>query len=291
MKQLFFFLVLINFSNLVQAQESRIDSLLNAYLFDGEDLDDMMVYSGKYQFLYSRMSYDSQTYFAGRDIGIEQYNLTGQLSWFHHSGFSLGAAAVYYSALDPKISTALLMAGYSGRFTKSSDYRYRLSYDRFFFPGSDLLAASSFNSSLSGGITIDKKVAGTRLDYSLLMGKEYGSQVSWDIYGDFKVLRLGKLNRVKFEPEVSVYLGSDKTIITQVGVVPGRFPVKYETTEVESEKFGWMNTELKLPVTISLGNFDFELGYNMNFPRSVATTEKLEVTSYFNFSIGYLLVL
>lgn len=288
---LFLFLTIYLFQSGLRAQDNRIDSLLNEILFSDEDFTELISSSKNFQFLYARANYDSQTYFAGRDIGLEQYNLTSQLSYFHSIGISLGAAAVYYSAMEPKISTVLLMAGYSGRFTKSMDYRYRLSYNRYFFPTSDVLSASTFNSSLGGGITIDKKVAGTRLDYSLLMGKAYSSQASWDLYGDLNIVRFGRLNRIKFEPEVSFYLGSDKTIISQLGIVPGRFPIEYETTQVEKTKFGWMNTELKLPVTISLGNFDFELGYNLNFPRSAVSSEKIGSTTYFNFSIGYLISL
>jgi len=279
------------FHPVVYSQEDRIDSLLNVLLFEDEDFMQMASSSDNFQFIYSRVNYDTKTFFAGRDIGLDQYNMTGQVSWFHSCGISLGAAAVYYSAMDPKISTALLMAGYNGRFTKSPDYRFRESYNRFFFPSSDFPSSFSFNSSVGAEITIDKKIAGTRLDYSLLMGKKYGSQLSWDIYGDFVFLKLGKFDRIKFEPEVSFYAGSDKTITSQLGIVPGRLPREYVVTEVETNKFGWMNTELKLPVTVNYKSFDFEIGYNLNFPRSVVSTEKLASTSYFNFSIGYIISL
>lgn len=273
------------------SQTDRIDSLLNQILFDDDGgYLEVLNSSKKFQFLYSRVSYDSNTFFAGRDIGINQYNMTGQIAYFHSIGISLGAAAAYYSEIDPRISTVLLMAGYSGKFTKSRDYRYRVSYSRYFFPESNILAASSFNSSISGGVTIDKKFAGTRLDYSLLLGSETNSQVSWDLYGQINILKFGLSDRIRFEPELSFYFGNDKTIITQAGVIPGRFPQKY-TTQVEKVNFGWMNTELKLPVSVNYRKFDFEIGYNLNFPRSLVSTEKLESTSYFNFSVGYLIAL
>jgi hypothetical protein len=290
-KQILIILLFCIWGLKAHSQEDRIDSLLNILLFEDEDVLDLVSSSDKFQFLYTRVSYDTKTFFAGRDIGLNQYNMSGQLSWFHSCGISLGAAAVYYSAMDPKINTVLLMAGYSGHFTKSPDYLFRLSYDRFFFPTSDTLISSKFNSSASAGITIDKKIAGTRLDYSLLMGKEYNSQLSWDIYGRFVLYKIGKYDRIKFEPEVSFYAGNDQTIISQLGVIPGSKPPKFAVTESEQTKFGWMNTELKLPVSIGYKNFDFEFGYNLNFPRSIVTTEKLESTSFFNFSIGYLISL
>jgi hypothetical protein len=276
----------------VYSQDDQIDSLLNDVLFgDDEDLMDMLITSKKFQFLYSRLNYDTKTYFAGRDTGFDQFNMTGQLAYFHSSGLSIGAAAIYYRDLVPKISAALVTVGYNELFAKSRDYRFRISYDRYFFTKSDSLSTSSFNSSANVGFTIDKKIVGTRFDYALLIGKEVGSQLSWDLYGDFVVLKLGKFDHIKFEPEVSFYVGSDKTTITQLGIVPGRFPIKYTLTEIEKKKFGWMNTVLKLPITINYKDFDFELGYNINFPRSVVSSEKLESTSYFNFSIGYIISL
>jgi len=293
MRKIFCILVILwgFFSGKLPAQESKIDSVLNEILFDDEDLIEMVRSSQKFQFIYSRFNYDTKTFFAGRDLGLQQFNTTGQISYFHSIGISVGAAAVYYSQMDPKLSAMLLMAGYSGKFFHSADYRYRISYDRYFFPKSEVMQASPFNSSLGLGFTFDKKQVGTRFDYSLLLGNEMGSQLSWDIYGDIYVLKFGRLNNIKFEPEISMYFGSDQTIITQLGIVPGRFPRQYTVTEIEAEKFGWMNTEVKFPVTINYGDFDFELGYNINLPRTLFSDEQINPSSYFNFSIGYLISL
>lgn len=288
-KKIFFFLFLLNFWIVpkLYSQTDEIDSLLNEVLFQDDGFMDIYSSAKNFQFLYSRMNYDSKTYFAGRDIGINQFNSTAQLSYFHSIGISLGAAAAYYSAMDPRISTVLLMAGYNGKFSKLKVLRYRVSYARYFFPKSNVLVSSAFNSSLTTGLTLSNKIVGTRVDYSFLMGKQYGSQVSWDLYGNLNILKFGKYNRIEFEPEISLYFGTDQTIITQVSIVPGRFPRQYITNELEKSKFGWMNTELKLPITVSYKSFDFELGYNLNFPRSIVTTDKLKATSYFNFSVGY----
>lgn len=269
------------------AQTDKIDSLLNEVMFQDDDFMEIYSSANNFQFLYARMNYDNKTFFAGRDIGIDQYNMTGQVSYFNSIGISLGAAAAYYSEMDPRISTFLIMAGYNGQFEKFKSLRYRASYTHYFFPKSSVLASSSFNGCLNGGLSFDQKILGTRVDYSLLMGKEYGSQVSWDVYGRINLLKFGKFNKIKFEPEISLYFGSDKTIITQVSFVPGRLPRQYITTDLEKSKFGWMNTEIKMPITISYRSFDFELGYNLNLPRSIVTSEKLTSTSYFNLSFGY----
>jgi len=290
MRRIFCFLIVFTgfFSEKLSAQESKIDSVLNEFLFDNEDLLELVRSSRNFQFIYSRLNYDSKTFFAGRDIGIEQFNSTAQMSYFHSIGISIGGAAVYYSQLDPKISTIMLMAGYSNKLFNSTDYRYRISYNRYFFPKSEFLTAGTFNSSLGFGFTFDKKSGGSRIDYSLLIGNELASQLSWDLYADLLIMKFGRSKNIKFEPEISMYFGSDKTIITQVGIVPGRLPRQFTFTEVESQKFGWMNTEIKLPLTINYKDFDFEFGYNFNLPRSLFSSEQIDPSSYFNFSVGYL---
>lgn len=176
-KGLFLILVfLCSFQPLVYSQDDQIDSLLNEVIFEDDDLLDMLITSKNFQFLYSRLDYDTKTYFAGRDIGFTHFNATGQIVYFHSSGFSIGAASVYYRDLAPGINTHLITLGYNGLFTKLPDYRFRISYNRYFFAKSDSQSASSFNSSANVGITIDKKLIGTRLDYSLLIGKGVGSQ-------------------------------------------------------------------------------------------------------------------
>lgn len=283
------FIFLWLFKPAAHAQDLSVDSLVSEFLDTDEDMIDMLMNSGKFQFLYARTNYDSKTLFAGRDIGFQKFNGTGQLAYFHSSGISLGAAAVYYGDLVPRVSTALLMIGYNGLIAKSPDYRYRVSYDRYFFPKGDSIAKSSINSSIGLGFTVDKKIAGARFDYSLLIGSKTYSQLLAAFYGDFLLARLGKSNHIKFEPELAFHAGKDRALVTKLGVVPGVRPIRYTIIEQEQEKFGWMNTELQLPVTVSYNNFDFELGFNINFPRAVANpSETYKRTTYFNLSIGYL---
>lgn len=282
---LFFFI----FRPAINAQEQSVDSLINEFFDSDEDLLDLLIASRKFQFLYSRFNYDTKTLFAGRDIGFQKFNAIGQLAYFHSSGLSVATAAVYYRDLVPKISTALIMAGYNGVFTKSADYRYRISYNRYFFPRGDSITRNSINSSIGIGFTVDKKYAGFRLDYALLVGSKKYSQVLGSVYGDFLLLRMGQSIPIKFEPEASFYAGNDQVIITDLEAIPDMVSVQYSLNALEKEKFGWMNTELQLPITSSYKNFDFEFGYNINFPRAVANpTETYQPTNYFNFSIGYL---
>jgi len=282
-------LFLFIFRPSIYAQEQSVDSLISEFFDSDEDFMDQLISSRKFQFLYSRFNYDTKTLFAGRDIGFQKFNAIGQLAYFHSSGISVGTAAVYYRDLVPKISAAVIMAGYNGVFTKSPDYRYRISYNRYFFPRGDSITKSSLNSSIGIGFTVDKKIAGFRLDYALLVGSKKYSQVLGSVYGDFLLVRIGKYIPIKFEPEASFYAGNDQAIITNLELIPDMVSELSTWVELEKEKFGWMNTELQLPITSSYKNFDFEFGYNINFPRAVANpSETYQPTTYFNFAIGYL---
>ena len=50
-----------------------------------------------------------------------------------------------------------------------------------------------------------------------------------------------------------------------------------------------MNSELSFPLILSFHNFDFEAGYNINFPRALGDNQALKIVSTLNFSIGYII--
>jgi hypothetical protein len=104
------------------------------------------------------------------------------------------------------------------------------------------------------------------------------------------IAKFGFLNKLEFEPEVSLFFGSEDVIDVKIGRVIGplgrpRPTVNYFTTT----QFGLMNTEFQFPLTLSLGDFDFELGYNINIPHSLDPDYSYKVTGYVNFSVGYIL--
>ena len=81
--------------------------MLNDLLFDEDILLSMLEQSSKYHCLYASFNYRDQTYFAGRDVGIDQFNITNQVSYIHHSGFSAGVTGIYYSEFEPQLNTII----------------------------------------------------------------------------------------------------------------------------------------------------------------------------------------
>jgi len=268
----------------IKSQEEALDSLLEVILFEDEEMVSLLTGKSNYQFLYVRTHFENASYFSGRDIGIEQQNYSAQLSYFHSAGFSAGLGSIWYSQFNPRLYATSLMLGYSGKFGKSNDYRYRSSYNRYFFSKMDSVDSHAFNNAFAVGTTIDKGFIGTRLDLALLTGKETAGQVSWDLYGDITLIKLGTFDRVKFEPEISFFFGKEIMAYYELGG-PGQNE-EYEL--VEDSEFGLLNMAIRFPISIDYKNFDLEIGYNINLPNSMLTDDELPMTTYFNVSLGYI---
>ena len=268
----------------LKSQEENLDSLLEVIMFEDEEM--VLLLSGKsnYQFLYVRTHFENESYFSGRDIGIEQQNYSAQVSYFHSAGISAGVGMIWYSQFNPRLYATSLMLGYSGKFGKSNDYRYRSSYNRYFFSKMDSVDSHAFNNAFAVGATIDKGFIGTRLDLALLTGEETAGQVSWDLFGDITLIKLGTFDRIKFEPEISFFFGKEIMAYYELGG-PGQNE-QYEL--VEDSGFGLLNMAIRFPLTIDYKNFDLEIGYNINLPNSMLTDDKLPMTTYFNVSLGYI---
>lgn len=266
------------------AQEEKLDSLLDIILFEDEEMVSLLTGKYNYQFLYARTHFENKSYFSGRDIGIDQYNYSAQLSYFHSVGINLAMGMIWYSQFNPRLYATSLSAGYSGKFGKSNDYRYRTSYSRYIFSEMDSVDSHAFNSAFAAGLTIDKGFIGTRFDLALLTGDETAGQASIDLFGDITLVKLGTFDHIKFEPELSFFLGKEIMAYYELGG-PAQ---NQEYYLVEDSEFGLLNMAIRLPLTIDFKNFDLEFGYNINFPRSMISGEELPMTTYFNVSLGYI---
>jgi hypothetical protein len=270
-----------------KAQEEQLDSLLDVILFEDEEMVSLLTGKSNYQFLYARTHFENRSYFSGRDIGIDQYNYSAQLSYFHSAGFNLAFGMIFYSQFNPRLYATSVSAGYSGKIGKKNDYRYRASFNRYFFSEMDSVDSHAFNSAFAAGLTIDKGFMGTRFDLAILTGNEMAAQASIDLFGDITLIKLGSFDKIKFEPELSFFLGKEIMAYYELGG-PGQ---NQEYYLVEDSDFGLLNMTIRVPISIDFKNFDLEFAYNINFPNSLVTGEELPMTSYFNLSLGYIISL
>lgn len=273
-----------------ELREARLDSLLNEVFFDDDDLSYLFGLKKNFQFLYWRSSFDSRTFFAGREIGTQQHNLSGQLYYLHSKGFYAGVSGAWYSQLQPGYRTTILTAGYSKGLKKMDFFRYRLSYDYFFFNNDDPEFDPLYNSGLNAGISLKSKSLGTRFDAYFLLGDDVGTTLSWDAFAYVNLVRLGSYDQIRLEPEVSLYFGSElveyqlnEVIIDPVTNIG--YDYYYE------DAFGLMNVQLQLPLNIKYKQFDFEAAWIYNVPQTMGDGISYDKSSFFRFSLGYILSL
>ncbi|MCB8998523.1 MAG: hypothetical protein H6540_00445 [Bacteroidales bacterium] len=269
-----------------QEQESSLDSILDAILFEDDDLLALLYQESSYQYLYTGLNFNSKSLYAGRQVGPDQFDLSGQIHYFHSSGFNIGISGVAYSQFNPKYNTTVLTAGYFHKFKKAPPVSIRTSYSRYFFEPVDSVELSSFNSSLNLGTSYTRKHFGSSADVSFLFGDDFSTQLNLSSWGSFKLLKFGLSNKVIFEPELSVYFGNQTVIYGQFGVLSGtRW---YDLFTAQTDIFGLMNTEIALPLTLSVKNFDLEAGMYIDFPRALGNEPKIDPLAWFGISISYM---
>ena len=269
-----------------QDDSLSLDSILDDLLFEEPDLYELFDGSTNFHFLYWSTSANTKTFYAGREIGDNQFNASAQFYYFISNGLYFGASGAWYNQFDPGFRSAVVSAGYSNGFTKIPFLRYRGSYNRYIYLNMGTDFVPTITSDINAGLTARGKVVGTRADYSLLMGTDYMHQVSWDVFAKIKLFSLKGYDKIQFEPEVSNLFGTE---IFETDIATGDITDPfYVPNYVLTEKFGLMNTQITLPLSISFKNIDFEVAYIYNIPRSLDPVYYYDNTGYFRFSLGYI---
>ena len=273
-----------------ELQESRIDSIIDDFLFVEDDSDEilgLLKETKNYQFLYWRTNYDSKTFYAGREIGSNQYNLSSQIFYLHSKGFYVGLAGSWYSDLDPGYRTTVLSFGYGKGLKKIKFLRFRSSFDLYFYNNDDPDYDPIYTSSLNLGTTLKSKIVSTRFDAAFLLGKEFGTQFNWDIYSKITLLKFGKYDKLQFEPEISFFFGSETVEYDLSTYLYDEFPDIAPSYYYE-DVFGLLNAQISIPLSLSIKNFDFEFAWKRNLPRTNDYAYDYPKTSLFSFSVGYI---
>ena len=84
-------------------QLSEEDEIIDAIL--GEESEDEFLESAvtKFQFINISLEYNNKTYFSGRDIGTDQFNVSPQIMYLHSNGLFAGLNGVYYDQFTPRV--------------------------------------------------------------------------------------------------------------------------------------------------------------------------------------------
>ena len=267
----------------VTNDEDEIDILLDELFFNDQQFIDEILYSfNTYNFIYTNVSFNSNTFFSGRDSGIDQFNLVPQISYYSSSGFNVSVSGIYYETFEPNWDFTNVSVGYFNTIGKKKLLTYNAGYTRYFY--SDGWDTFTNSLDLSIGLRTKKRNLGTKLGASYLFGTDQSFQLVSSSYGKINITKQKNFS-LKLTPKLNFIL-AQQTIALEQLVGQG----DQVTTEfVYNDIFDLLNTQINIPLSLTTKSWDFELGYNINFPSALESESDLKTTSFFNISIGYLI--
>ena len=268
------------------AQEENlddIDGLIDELFFNDQQFLDELIEGGlTYNFLYTSVSYNTNTFFSGRDSGTDQFNIIPQVSYYHSSGFNASISGIYYQNFAPAWDFTSVSVGYFNTIGKQKNFNYNLGYTHFFY--SDDFDDFTNSIDLSVGFRNTKRTLGTTLAASYLFGTDTSLQLVSNSFLNINLKRTSNL-ALRFRPNIS-FIIADQTY-TFSSII--RSPLGPRIVTVVQEVFDLLNTQLSFPLSLSTKSWDFEVGYHLNLPNAVSNESNLSNTNFFSFSVGYLL--
>ena len=265
-----------------ERSDSDIDSLLDEFFFNEQQfLDELIESDTSYNFLYTSVSYNSNTFFSGRNSGTNQFHIIPQISYYHSSGFNASVSGLYYEKFFPNWDFTSLSLGYFNTLGKHKNFTYNFGYTRYFY--SD--GFNDFNNSLdvSLGIRNNKKTIGTNLIASYIFGSDQSYQF---VSTSFVSINLARKENfaLRLRPNINFIAAKQNFTFARIIIFNGT-PV---LRRVNYEVFDLLNTQINIPISLTTNSWDFELSYSLNMPNAIANENNLPTTSLFSLSVGYL---
>lgn len=267
------------------AQEESLedlDGLIDELFFEDQYfLDELIESNTSYNFLYTSVSYNSNTYFSGRDSGTDQFNLIPQVSYYHSSGFNASISGIYYENFAPSWDFTSISLGYFNSIGTKKNVLYNIGYTKYFYSEDYDDFKNSLDISL--GIRNKKRTLGSTLSASYIYGTDNSYQIVSNSYANFTLKRTENLG-VRFRPSINFIIAKQTLSTEQIILSNGQRFIQTTSFDI----FDLLNTQINLPVSLTINSWDFELGYNLNLPNATITEDALSNTSFFNLSVGYM---
>ena len=267
------------------AQEENLedlDGLIDELFFNNQQfLDELIESDFSFNFLYTSVSYNSNTFFSGRDSGTDQFNIIPQVSYYHSSGFNASISGVYYQNFDPNWDFTSVSLGYFKTLGKNKNLLYNIDYTKFFY--TDDFDDFTNSLTLSLGVRNKKRTVGTTVSASYLFGSDESYQIVSNSYLNFTLKRTPNFS-LRLRPTVNFIIAKQSMAVEKVVFMDAQIVAEIVNFNI----IDLLNTQLSFPLSLSTKSWDFEFGYNFNFPNSVLKESSIPTSSYFSFSIGYL---
>ena len=264
-------------------KEKEIDALIDELFMVDEVINELTASYKNSEILYISTTYNSDTYFSGRDIDIDQYNIIPQITYAHSNGIFASLSGIYYSEFVPKWDVTAATLGFSKNIGKKKLFKYSLSYSKYFYANDiDNIYTNTLNAGL--GVRNKKRTLGTQISGSYLFGEDQSFEMASRSFVEFNLLKTKK-NSLNFKPQLNIVAGKQTIELARIYNQDGQMLTEY----TENDIFDLINTQINLPLQFSTNSFDYEVGYNINFPNALGDESNLKSTGFFNISIGYLI--
>jgi hypothetical protein len=259
-----------------------LDGLIDELFFrDQQFLEELIESNFSYNFLYTSVSYNSNTYFSGRDSGTDQFNVIPQVSYYHSSGFNASVSGIYYQNFDPSWDFTSLSVGYFNSIGKKKSILYNVGYSKYFY--TDNFDDFTNSVDLSVGIRNNKRSLGTTISASYLFGTDNSFQIVSNSFVNFTLKRTSNF-AVRFRPSINFIIAKQTLSVQKKIFINGRKALQTVSYDI----FDLLNTQLNFPISLTSKAWDFEVGYNLNLPKATAAESDLPTTGFFNLSVGYM---
>jgi hypothetical protein len=254
------------------------------------------------------ISFQNRTLFAGRDLGIKQWNSVINASYYHWSGLYADVSGFMYGKSDPKLQITSLSAGYIGDISENLSIMADIGKMIETNPDPNFPNQLPYWTSLSLSYNIDKFMP--TADYTLLFGDETAKRLRLGVsyYKSFK--KIGFLDRISLSSKVSTTFGnqdityaqywtggnlyaSDSTSLTQrnpfnqrLTKLRNRLQALQNTTQ---SYFGLMAVDFSVGISAIKDNFRLTFTPHLIKPIRLYTGEDISVgwQFYVGVSCGY----
>ena len=267
-----FFLVHLYIFSQTEEEDAILDSVMDEFF----STDSLLVDLSKTNYLYTNFSFDESVFFAGRDFDIKQFGFTPSISYMRGQNFFVSLGSAYFSELDPKWDFVSISSGYSLFLDRKERMSLTGIYSRIFF--ADDTAQLNPNR-LSAALAFRKNSFRLRCATGYLFGGSTAFYTSLTSSYDISITETERWE-MSFNPQLS-FLMSEQTISEQIAY--GLF----NTQTLDRDVFDLINTQISIPLELDIGNWDFQLSYNINLPKALANESNISPSGYFSFSIGY----
>ena len=156
-----------------------------------------------------------------------------------------------------------------------------LLYTRFFYTDGFDDFTNSIDASI--GLRNRKRTLGTTLTSSFLFGEDSSLQLVFNSFVNINIKR-GLTYAIRFRPNISFIVAEQTYTFRRIIRTPQGPRIQRTTQDI----FDLLNTQIHIPISMTINNWDFEVGYSLNLPNEVANESDLNTTGFFNFSVGYL---